>query len=159
MQTLMRVLSAPSLIRQTCFISTQIQHKQSYLFCPNVHHITMCLVLPLLSAILTFCSCNERNQHVHTSSKRPGNVMFVFQAFQTPYLRFTTVDTKPWSSNRDQGSVERARQRSRGICRMTDMSVQFIEQNLTRQNQLCFRHVILCSLLRRFQERIATHIH
>lgn len=125
-------MSALSLIRQTCFISTQIQHKQSYLFSPNVHHIIMCLVLPLLSAVWIFCSCNERNQHAHTSCKWPSNVMFVFQAFQMSYLHFTTVDTKPRSSNRDQGSVERARQRSRGICRMTDMSVQFIEQNLTQ---------------------------
>lgn len=123
-------MSALSLIRQTCFISTQIQHKQSYLFCPNVHHTSTCLVLPLLSAVKRFVAV-MRKTNMCTLCKWSGNVLFVFQPVPAPSLRFTTVDTKAWSSNRDQGSVERARQQSRGICRMTDISVQFIEPNLT----------------------------
>lgn len=72
-----------------------------------------------------------RKTNMCMSCKWPGTVLFAFQPLWAPYLLFTTVYTKPWSSNRDQGSVERARQRSRGICRVTDMSVQFIEPNLT----------------------------
>ncbi len=86
-----------------------------------------------------------RKTNMCTSCKWPGNVLFVFQHLPVPSLGFTTVDTKAWSSNRDQGSVERARQQSRGICRMTDMSVQFIEPNLTPQNQLCVSGKSFCA--------------